>query len=792
MIIRKIRMINFRGFSDKTIDFNDRSVVLLSAANGIGKTTTVDAIEWCLTGNIGRLKTAFDTRSTNDAERKMNTDGILKNRDAGEKSKVKVVLWLFDGDKEIILCREQTKDELDPRSSEVTIDGNEEMAKSFAREYVGDSFYNFHVCDVQKSFNVQSQKRKDLKDLFNEFITNYDERKKVAENLELFAEDVDRYIEDKTKQKVPQAVIENHKNQLAKAREDAKQASYPLTIFYPDEKTEIVGLDKEELTAQKAEVKNCGYQVAKEELYKLVENENLKSQQSVIKKIASYWETKGESIQRAVKAGFSKNTDAIIRLETKLNKLKGLSLSKNTIFQDGESMVALDIDGFMKAAFDVDKNAIKEKEKNIKDLSAEIELLSQNNKMLKLLSSLSANKQVVIEHRDAVLKENGVARCPVCGSESFSIIEEALILKEADEYIKQNGEVVKVKEVHKTSLQTDIEILYQKIINYTKSVVEKEKETLETEISGLKVLKDEIQPYFDAVKILQKSGQEINVEELTAEKVRELLAAVEGVLLEEVKEQKARDVYQQILTVLGYEFKNETVQQTYAKVKNLITRSYEISDFSYDLFVSKINAIDSILANQTLCDLNQKLEEDNKKNQNLDAEIEELQKLKDSASQRAKDIKDVVEELAKDEYEKVGPALGKFYNKLIRFNSSDGINIVQENEGISLIDDKGKNIVNVLSNGQINVFMLAHFFAGINARNDREKMKVYFIDDLTACMDDVNMLAFMDLIKYQMSSKATMEQLFFITCDERISKLLKYKLSGRGIELCELLEADFM
>lgn len=104
---------------------------------------------------------------------------------------------------------------------------------------------------------------------------------------------------------------------------------------------------------------------------------------------------------------------------------------------------------------------------------------------------------------------------------------------------------------------------------------------------------------------------------------------------------------------------------------------------------------------------------------------------------------------------------------------------------------KGKNIVNVLSNGQINVFMLAHFFAGINARNDHEKMKVYFIDDLTACMDDVNMLAFMDLLKYQMSSKATMEQLFFITCDERISKLLKYKLSGRGIELCELLETDF-
>lgn len=791
MIIRKIRMVNFRGFRDKTIDFNDKSFVLLSAANGIGKTTTVDAIEWCLTGNIGRLKTAFDTRSTNDADRKMNTDGILKNRDAGAKTKVRVVLWLFDGEKETILCREQTKDELNPRSSKVTIDESEEIAKAFIREYVGDSFYNFHFCDVQKSFNVQSKKRKDLNDFFGEFITNYDGQKQIAENLDLFAEDVDRYIEDKTKQKVSQEVIEDHKKQLAKAREDAKQVSYPLTVFYPGEKTEIVGLNKGELTAQKTEVENCGYQVAKEGIYKLVENEALKNQQSVIKKIASYWKTKEDYIQRAVKAGFFKNTDAITILETKLRKLEGLSLSRETIFQDGESVVALEIGGFTQSDFDVDKREIKEKEKKVKDLSEEIELLSKNNKMLKLLSSLSANKQMVIEHRDAVFKKNGIVRCPVCGSESFSTMEEDLILKEADEYIRRNGEAVKKKEVDKTLLQTEIEKLYQKLINCAQTVVEKETKNLEIEISDLKTLKNEIQPYFDEVKKLQKIQKAINVEGLTAEDVGELLTAVEKGLLEESKEQEIEESYQQILAVLGYQFENETVQQTFEKVKNLITKSFDVSDFSYDLLVSKLNAIDSILANQTLYDLNQKLEEENKKNQKLDAEIEKLQKLKDIASQRANDIRDVVEKLSKDEYEKVGPALSKFYNKLIRLNSSEGINIVQENEGISLVDDKGKNIVNVLSNGQISVFILAHFFAGINARNDREKMKVFFIDDLTACMDDVNMLAFMDLLKYQMTSKATIEQLFFITCDDRISKLLKYKLNGRGIEWRELLEKDF-
>lgn len=244
MIIRKLKMVNFRGFCDKTIDFQDKSVVLLSAANGIGKTTTVDAIEWCLTGNIGRLKTAFDTRSTNGDERRMNTRGILKNRDAGAKAKVKVILWLLDGEKERILCREQTKDELNPELSKIMIDKNEEMAKAFIQEYVGDSFYNFHFCDVQKAINVQSRKRKDLKDFFGEFITNYDEQKQIAENLDIFAEDVERYIEDKGKQKVPQEVIKNYEEQLKKAYEDAKVVSYPQTIFYPDEKKEITDLNK--------------------------------------------------------------------------------------------------------------------------------------------------------------------------------------------------------------------------------------------------------------------------------------------------------------------------------------------------------------------------------------------------------------------------------------------------------------------------------------------------------------------------------------------------------------------
>lgn len=791
MIIRRIQMVNFRGFRNKTIDFQDKPVVLLSAANGMGKTTTIDAIEWCLTGGIGRLKAAFDTRSTNDADRRMNTDGILKNRDAGENEKAMVSLWLLDGETEHILCREQSKDELNPKNSRVTLDQSEKKAESFIQECIGDSFYNFHCCDVQKSFNIQSKKRGELVSLFNEFITNYDQQMRIAENLDVFAEDVERYIEDKKKQMVSQKEIDAYNEQIELARKAAVQKSYPAIVFYSEEKTEVSGLTPESLREQKKVLIDCGYQVAEKALFQLMENEKDKRLQSVMKEIASYWEKKGEALQRAVELGFSKNSAAIAVLEQKLQKLKEMSLTKNTIFRDGELLLSLGIAGVNKPGLDAFYQAVQERNKRVQALVDEIDLLTKNNKMLRLLSSLSANKSVIVEHRDEMLRKNGAVRCPVCGADAFASMEEDLILKEAESYIKENGENVKEKEKERGSLCDEIDAIYQKVVDQLKGIVEKERKKLSEDIANLRRLKEEVKPYFDAVNKMKLLGQNVDVDALTADKVQEGLTAVEKRILADPEEQKAREVYQSILAVTGYEFAEETVPQTYQKVKQLISARHEVSSFSYNTFVEKLNSIDGILANQSLLALQQKRNAEIKKNQKLREEIGRLEDLKKAAFQRAQDIRNVVATLSNDEYKRVGPALGKFFGKLTRSHTETGIHTVLENRGISLVDDKGKNIVNVLSNGQISVFMLAYFFAGIHVRSDHEKMKVYFIDDLTACMDDVNMLAFMDLLKYQMTSKATMDQLFFSTCDNRISKLLKYKLDGRGIALRELVETDF-
>ena len=287
----------------------------------------------------------------------------------------------------------------------------------------------------------------------------------------------------------------------------------------------------------------------------------------------------------------------------------------------------------------------------------------------------------------------------------------------------------------------------------------------------------------------------IRPEELSAERAKQLQSEARDSLLTEAQELEARIESQQILTVLGSCFEAEPLQQTLAKVNGLITDPREITNFSYELLVAKINSLDGFLANQDHQAQKAALDQIHKQNRDAESEIEKLKILKDQASQRANRIRELVKALSSSELENVGPALSKYYNKLARVNIKGGIKVELKDDGISLIDQNGKNIVNILSNGQISVFMLAYFFAAIQTRNDRENMKIFFIDDLTACMDDVNMLAFLDILKYQMSSeqtssKKTMDQLFFITCDERISDLLEYKLNGRGIGLCKLVEKD--
>jgi exonuclease SbcC len=152
-----------------------------------------------------------------------------------------------------------------------------------------------------------------------------------------------------------------------------------------------------------------------------------------------------------------------------------------------------------------------------------------------------------------------------------------------------------------------------------------------------------------------------------------------------------------------------------------------------------------------------------------------------------------------NEYKNVGPYLNSIFRKLSRDPYVTDIKLDagrgDKSSTLNLVDGAGNPVLNMLSDGQLSVFMLSYFLGNLYRRASSDKLKAYFIDDITSCMDDINMLAFLDFIKYQLLANpaqgAAIDQLFFATCDSRILELLRYKLDNCGIDYTEINATAF-
>lgn len=55
LIIKKISLVNFKGFANLTLSLNSKGAVILGSKNGYGKTTLFDALELLFTHKIQRM-----------------------------------------------------------------------------------------------------------------------------------------------------------------------------------------------------------------------------------------------------------------------------------------------------------------------------------------------------------------------------------------------------------------------------------------------------------------------------------------------------------------------------------------------------------------------------------------------------------------------------------------------------------------------------------------------------------------------------------------------------------------
>lgn len=417
-----------------------------------------------------------------------------------------------------------------------------------------------------------------------------------------------------------------------------------------------------------------------------------------------------------------KENNCITEIDDKLKVYNDIILDRSSILETGLTLVEFKDDRFTEIYFEENRNKIQNLNNEIKELEEDIQTISKGNIIIQTLTELIEKKQALLEYRSLKANEDMAVKCPICGSEQFGKIESDQMMKEASVFLEssssslnkkveekenKNQECNKIKddlilqgkEVLETKIQKETE-RKDKLLNTQKST--KEFFALQERISC--TLDDKEVPSWWAI-----SDNVINKKHEIEEKLSSD---------EEISEKKKE--IEEILDVLSFKREDTEEPQTlFARIKDKAEQAPKIMFFTKELLVDKINALIYRIQNEEIASLNiqmKKLENEFEIRKN---EINRIRQVKDWANIHEDKIRNLIKELIQQEYESVGPNLYKFYKKLSRINTIKNINIVPdgiENQ-VSLTDETGKHVVNILSNGQLSVFILAYFFAGIVSRD---------------------------------------------------------------------------
>lgn len=120
-------------------------------------------------------------------------------------------------------------------------------------------------------------------------------------------------------------------------------------------------------------------------------------------------------------------------------------------------------------------------------------------------------------------------------------------------------------------------------------------------------------------------------------------------------------------------------------------------------------------------------------------------------------------------YESINPH--PFYNKLVITSEESGTNFKNENSEIYLDQ--------IFSSAQLNILALS-IFLGLGMSQEYSNLKQLFLDDPIQSMDDVNILAFIDVLRAILDSQSKHKKIILSTHDDNFAKLLSIKMRNRS------------
>ncbi|MBU3156336.1 AAA family ATPase [Clostridium estertheticum] len=786
IIITKVTIDNFKIYRHQEFIFGYKKVVFLTGANGFGKTTLIDAIEWCLTGNISRVKKCYGERNTKQTEidRAENKKGIIKNSDSGKEDIVKIIMTLEIDNKEVKVFREQKEDSLYVET-ELKYEGDVSLEiDSLIKLFIAnDKFYKYHVCDIYKSHNFLNSSRQEIKNEFSDFIKpqpladNFN--KKLMELQVIISNNVNSLKTSKTSQ----VKIDTEKKELESIITELESVDYPQIKFYEEEDLSIGNDGIEKVREQLGNIRICGYNIVESKIPEIISYYEAKEKDKNLDELIEIVNIKESDLHIAIENSYYDVKileDTKIKIKDNYDEITNVKNSKKISDID----ITAEIYSEIEANLIIMKDSILDIELKLHKKQSDIMDKEKGNEIITALSNLVVNKEGIIKYRN---EEN--KKCPLCGSdEKFIKISKTTDLAvEAEIYLNKNkSNLANMKKDEKESIE-NINIKFEEFKQYINEHINEILKVNEGEKTNFNEYYKKTKDFFDKLK-----KANISIDENYKKNIKESKAETIKQLKNEKFVKSDLEMIKNIITVIDYKADLDNIRISSLKkmqidMKQLCNVQLLVSNFTFKQFNQKLLFITNILNNSKIHKKELLIKKYIDDNTFIDNEITELNMYNEKTKKISGEIDKKRSVIEKLELEAVGPYLYKIFTKVIKHTAIRNINFKRDSSrvagGATFTDQSGNNILNTFSQGQLGVFMLSYFFANMFKRNEETPFKTYFIDDVTSCMDDMNILSFVDIIKYQLyQNDGVINQFFFSTCNGDLEKLFLHKMKSFNIE----------
>lgn len=621
---------------------------------------------------------------------------------------------------------------------------------------------------------------------FEDFTLEHSEAKQVLANLEQLQIQLENQVTALQSEKTPDDRLTQLEQEQQSLKEAAQIPVYAQRASYPGERLDVDQLSLEEQETQLKDLIAGGYHAATNWLNELM----LLRRRLTVKE---QFEEQKVDIQQAIRDKlYDPNTLRTLEEQRRKISEQLQGLTYQTLEQAGKFASELRYAELTPAEWQTRWGEYFRLNDAWRKTESTFEDSKKGDELLTAFSRLVGVRAQIDDYR----KEN--RKCPLCGA------EEPFASKPAEQLALEAESYVKAHDAKKLTMEKQVKEEKQlwktcqvRLGKDLKDVLKAAEEILNKELETDKRIVETTALFFTQIAALGLNPEQFA--DLVTLEIYNGFAEIDSDLIRK----QEQNIYS-LLTFLGYsdceqittapEVVREAIRPLGKEVPSMfVFEELEVREKIISLRLRK--------GNRHLTDLTRKLGEKRKQNDMLDEQIKEKAELESLVKERANVLRGKLNQMKNDEVKGVAPYLFSIFSKLVKHSTLEGFQLQGNDAKASdtklTFSDENKNpILNIISDGQLGAFMLSYLLGNAFRRKEAGSFHCYFVDDITNSMDDINLVSFIDLIKYQLAESrkgngenAAIQQFFFSTCDGNLKRMFQYKMDGFEIPV-SLIDLD--